>query len=135
MNAQPRTQKIRVVLPAVAAGSDGTVVIGKADFAGKLSSMKFTPAATITGANTNTRKHELINKGQSGVGAVLMASYQYDSGNNATGFDDKTYTNSPTAANLVVAAGDVLAAVSTHLGTGLADPGGLLEITITNNTD
>ena len=45
-----------------------------------------------------------------------------------TGYDEKTIPLSGTAANLNVAAGDVLAWQSDSVGTGLADPGGLVTI-------
>ena len=51
---------------------------------------------------------------------------------NAVAFDEKAITLSVTAADLVVAAGDVLAWVSTAVtgGGGLVDPGGLVQVEI-----
>jgi hypothetical protein len=59
-------------------------------------------------------------------------------GVNAVAFDEKAITLSATASDLVVAAGDVLVWVSTAVGgTGLADPGGQVQVEIgaTSYTD
>jgi hypothetical protein len=54
-------------------------------------------------------------------------------GVNATGDDAKTIPLSGTAANLTVAAGDVLTFESTHVGTGIAEPGGTAIVEITRS--
>jgi hypothetical protein len=43
--------------------------------------------------------------------------------------DETAIPLSGTPANLVVAAGDELQWQSTHVGTGIADPGGRVEVT------
>jgi hypothetical protein len=101
--------------------------------AGTVAAVSVVPDATITGANTNTRKYELINKGQTGAGSTVVASIQFDSGVNAPGFDSKALTLSATPANLVVADGDVLALVSTSVGTGIADPGALVKVSVSRS--
>ena len=53
-----------------------------------------------------------------------------DNGVNATAFDEKAITLSATAENLEVVAGDVLALFSEAVGSGLADPGGTIQVTI-----
>lgn len=113
----------------VATAASGSSSVAEA-VAGTVSSVTVIPDGTITGANTNTRKYELINKGQAGAGTTVVASLQFNSGVNATNFDATAITLSGTPANLVVADGDVLALVSTAVGTGIADPGGLVKITI-----
>jgi len=130
MNEHPRQMTFEVPVPAVAGGSDDSNPVFIAPYDFTLESVTFVPKSTITGANTNTRKHELVNKGAAGSGSTVMASLQYNSGVNATGFDEKTITNSGTAADLNGSSGDVVAFASTHVGTGLADPGGLLKVTI-----
>jgi hypothetical protein len=79
-----------------------------------------------------------VNKGQSGSGSTVVATLAMTSGVNAVAFDELAATLSSTAADKVVAAGDILAWVSTAVGgTGLADPGGLVQIEIgaTSYTD
>lgn len=117
-----------MIAAAVAQASDAGVAVIRAPFAGTVAAAAYVPSATITGVATNTRKLELVNKGQSGAGTTVAASIQFDNGINATAFDEKALTLSGTAGNLVVAAGDVLAWVSTHLASGIADPGGLVIV-------
>jgi hypothetical protein len=102
----------------------------RAPFAGKVTSVNYAPIAGITGANGSTREYKLVNKGASGSGTTEIATLIMISGVNATAFDEKPITLSATPANLVVAEGDILAWVSNHQSSGLADPGGLLTIAI-----
>jgi hypothetical protein len=125
----PNLQTIGNDVPAVSAAADGTTIIGKVPFAGVIKSVIYTPAANITGANTETRTLSLINKGQDGNGSTVIATLPMTSGVNSLDFDDKTIPLSGTVANLNVAQGDVLAWTSVHSGsTGLADPGGYVEV-------
>jgi hypothetical protein len=121
-------KSIEMAVPAVAAGSDGTVVIGTVPFDAEIVSVEVVPVAAINGANTNTRKVEVINKGAAGSGSTVTASLQFNSGVNAAAFDAKGVTVSATETDLDVTEGDVLAFVSTHVGTGIADPGGLVRV-------
>ena len=125
-----RTYQIPVA--AVAAGADATVPVVKAPFDGTVSA-SFVPNALITGADTNTRRHRLVNKGSGGAGSAVAAELQYNNGINAAANDEKTITASATAADLAVVEGDIIAFQSTHIGTGLADPGGLLIVVVTRD--
>jgi hypothetical protein len=118
------------VAPVATAGNDLNTNVLVCPQAGTLSSVTYATVTAITGANTNTRAVSLVNKGQAGVGTAVMATLQFDSGVNTVASDEKTITLSGTPANLVVVAGDVLQWQSTHIGTGIADPGGLVAITI-----
>jgi len=116
-------------VPAVGAAADLTTIIGKAPITGVIKSVKYSPKADITGANTDSRTVSLANKGQDGNGATVIATLPMTSGVNSADFDDNDIPLSGTAANLNVTQGDVLAWVSTHVGsTGLADPGGYVEV-------
>lgn len=126
-----RTHQARV--NAVGAGADATEDVAVADWAGTVTSVTYTPDATITGANTNSRTITVVNKAQDGTGTTTVATLALTSGVNIAGSDEGTITLSGTAANLVVAAGDVLAFVSTHVGTGIADPGGLVRVQLTRS--
>lgn len=126
----PFTQSIQARVAAVAAGSDlESNVVGDVPFAGVVSGVNYIPDTVLTGANTDTRTLVLVNKGQSGAGTTVVATKAFTAGVNAPADDSTAITLSATAANLVVAAGDVLAWQSTHAGsTGLADPGGVVEV-------
>jgi hypothetical protein len=125
----PRTIKLQGTQPPISTvGNSDSFPLGEAPEAGVLSSASYVPETTITGANTNTRIHRVVNKGQAGSGTTVMASLQYNSGVNATAGDEKALTLSGTAADLVVAAGDIIAFESNAVATGIADPGGLVQV-------
>ena len=131
MSTQPLQQVVQEDAPGAATAANASTVASRAPFAGTVSAVTYTPVTAITGADTNPRKVELINRGQSGSGTTVVASLQFDSGVNAAAMDEKTITLSGTAANLVVAAGDVLEWKSSAVATGLADPGGSVTVTFT----
>jgi hypothetical protein len=127
----PLVHTLRVQVDATGAGADFVGELGESPFDGTVTRVAYIPNATITGANTNSRTFTVTNQGQAGAGTTNVATLAMVSGVNATGDDAKAITLSGTAANLAVAAGDVLTFESTHIGTGIADPGGtaLVEIT------
>jgi hypothetical protein len=129
-NAAPHTTKIQVRMPAVAAGSDATSAVCQSPFDGVVTDVKYAPDATITGVVTNNRTLSVVNKGQAGSGNTSVATNTYANGVNITNFVPTLIPLSGTPANLVVANNDCLAFASVHNGTGLADPGGLLTVTI-----
>lgn len=130
---QPYIAKFNVPTEGAATAVDDTVMLGEAPFAGTVTEVTYTPDTGITGANTNTRRLALINKGQTGVGTTVVAELQFDSGVNSTTADEKTIPLSGTAANLVLAAGDILAWFSDAVGTGIADAGGLVQVSISRS--
>lgn len=119
-----------VAQPVSTAGNSLNTNIHVVQSAGAVSAVTYSTVTAITGANTNTRSVSLVNKGQAGAGSTVVATLQFNSGVNTTASDEKTITLSSTAADLVVAAGDVLQWQSTAVGTGIADPGGLVNVTI-----
>ena len=133
-DSAPLTRTYRATVPAAAAGADSERNVVDVEFAGIVSSVIYSPDTVLTGANTDSRTLVLVNKGQAGSGTTIVATKAFVSGVNAAADDETAITLSATAANLVVAAGDVLAWQSTHVGaTGLADPGGLAVITVTRS--
>lgn len=126
-------------VPAVGtAGNDAETVIGKVHFdaagsAGTIDSVEYIPDSTQAGANTNSRTVTLYNRGGAGAGTTVAAELALTSGVDLTAYVPKTITNSGTAANLVVADGDVLAFKSLHVSNGIADPGGLVRVTISRS--
>lgn len=129
----PFVRDLSAVTAAVATGSDATVPIGRAPFAGAVSAVTYAPAGDITGAATNNRRFQLINKGQDGNGTTVIATLSFGNGTNAADFDEKVIPLSGTAADLNVAAGDVLAWFSDSVGTGIADPGGLVTVSVSRS--
>lgn len=112
------------------AGTDDTVILDRAPFAGTVTAVTYAADSAITGANTNTRRVALINRGQAGAGTTVVAELQFDSGVNATAGDEKALTLSVVAGATTVAAGDILAWFSDAVGTGQADPGGLVSVSL-----
>lgn len=131
-DTSPLVQTLRADIDAAAAGATTVGELGAAPFAGTITAVRYYPVTTITGANTNSRTYTITNRGQAGAGVVNAATLAMVSGVNATAHDDKAITLS-VAGNLVVAAGDVLSFESTFVGTGIAEPGGVVEVDLTRS--
>jgi hypothetical protein len=128
--AAPLTQYIGVPVASTGAGADASG-LQVAPFAGSLSAASIITLTTLTGANTESRTVQVFNRGQAGSGTTLMASKAFTSGVNSTAEDETSLTLSGTAADLVVAAGDVIEVKSLHVGaTGLAGPQFLARLTL-----
>ncbi len=124
-NEAPLTEVLQARVPAAAAGADATSPVAVAPFDGTITAVTYTPDATITGAVTNSRTITVVNETQSVTAATLALVNAV----NAPADAAKAIPVSGTPANVAVAQGDVIAFVSTHVGTGIADPGGLVEVT------
>lgn len=129
MTAPFGTSRQVVVQPQATAGNDTNTNLWVVPSACTVTAVTYTPVTAITGANTNTRSVSLVNKALDGTGTTVVATIQYNSGVNAAAADENTVTLSGTPANLNLAAGAVLQWQSTHIGTGIADPGGLVNVT------
>jgi hypothetical protein len=127
----PRLTKHENVVPAAAAGADADSPLDEAPFAGTVTTVTYHPDAAITGANTNSRTVTLYNRGQAGSGTTVVAQLAFVSGVNAAQFAGKAITLSVVANATTVAAGDILEWNSLHVGTGIADPGGMVHFEIT----
>lgn len=115
--------------PVATAGNDLSTAV-KVVTAGNVTSVTYCPVAALTGADTNSRTINLINKGSDGSGTTVVATLALVSGVNLVAFDEKAITISSTAADYAVSAGDVLQWQSLHVGTGIVDPGGTLAIEV-----
>lgn len=130
--SSPSARTVERTVPAVAAGSDAETDLYEVAEAGTVSAVSYVAATALTGANTDSRTLVLVNKGAAGSGTTVVATKAFTSGVSAAADQVTAITLSGTAANLVVAAGDVLVWQSNHVGsTGLADPGGLAHVEIT----
>lgn len=114
----------------VTIAADDSFALSPMPFAGKVTACTYVPEAASTGDNTNYRTYTLVNKGAAGAGTTVMATLALTTGVDLVAFDEKALTVSATAADLVFAAGDVLAFVSTHTASGLVDPGGTVKVTV-----
>lgn len=129
--AAPLVRKLEATIPSAGAGTPQDQVVGECPFAGTVTSVSFTPEADITGQATNFRTFRLVNKGQDGTGTTEIAALAFSSGGvTASDFDERAITLSGTPANLNVAEGDILAWDETVSGTGLASPGGKVQVEI-----
>lgn len=118
------------VPPISTVGNSGTHALGEVARDGTVTGASLIPDSAITGAATNNRRVRVINKGQDGTGTTIVAELAFASGVNAAVSDETALPVSGTPANLEVAAGDVLAYESTAIGTGIADPGGLVQVQV-----
>lgn len=128
--AAPFTQYLAASVAAAAAGADASGLL-VAPFDCTVAAASFIPLTILTGANTDSRTIQVINRGQSGAGTTVVASKAFVSGTNAPAEDETALTLSVTAADLVIAAGDVIEVKSLHVGgTGLAGPQGIVRLSL-----
>jgi hypothetical protein len=123
----PNIDYVQATAPPISTvGNSGTQIIGDAPRTGRVTSVTYTPNSAITGAATNNRRVQVVNKGTDGQGSTVVAELGFGSGTNAGVADEKEITLRDTR----VSAGDVLAFVSSAVGTGIADPGGFVQVEI-----
>lgn len=130
MTMAPNVRTLEATLPALGTDVEGDQIVGEAPFAGTVTGVSFTPEAAMTGDNTNSRTMTLVNKGQAGTGTTVIATLAFTTGNNGVAFDEKAFTLSVVAGATTVAEGDILAVAEVTPGTGIANPGGRVQVTI-----
>lgn len=137
--AAPSVREIANVIQAQ--GTAGTVqdqTIGEAPFAGTVTRVRLVPEANVVGNASNFRTFRILNKGQSGAGSTVVATFSTNAtpANDLVAFDEKDIPLSAVAGATTVAAGDVLAVDETVTGTGVAHAGYkvVIEITRTGGT-
>lgn len=125
----PWARKVdRVVGPVTTVGNTLRTIIGRQSYARTIQAVSYIPQATQNGADTNSRTLTLYNRGTDGLGTTVVAQLALTSGVNLTDNVAKVITLSATPANLEIPANAVLEWESLAVGTGIADPGGLVEI-------
>lgn len=130
---QPGTLQVTVPYTGTAAaGTDQDLPVFVAPNNIKVTGVSYTPRAAMTGHDVNNAFLKLINKGTDGLGATVVAEKEYNAGVDMVAFDENTITLSGTAANLNVAAGDVLDLRDEQDGAGLVVPPGILTIQYVN---
>lgn len=119
-----RTVPIAAAATAATAESVGVSVPHRA----VLDSAYFIPASAMSGAASNNRKLDVVNKGAAGAGTAVAATITYTASVDAVAQAQNALTVSATAANVNFAEGDV-AAVSVGVnGTGLPCPAGTVVL-------
>ena len=129
----PLQRTIEAFVPAQGtANATQDQAIGEAPFAGTVTEATIIPEAAVTAHATNYRTFRIVNKGQAGAGSTVVASFATDTvtTDDLAAFDEKSLALSGTAANLVVAEGDVLAADETVAAAGVAHGGYTVKVTI-----
>jgi hypothetical protein len=123
------TLTIRHRLPAEGtAGTGGEYAIGRVAVAGSISGARYIPDSAVTGAATNNKTLDIVNKGTAGSGTQSTASITFGNGTNAAAFAATALTANATSTNRDVVANSVLSVKSTVAGTGMTLPAGLIEV-------
>lgn len=132
-DSAPHQSVLQATVPAQGtANAVQDQVIGEAPYAGTVSAVVIVPEAALTAHGTNFRTFRVVNKGQAGAGTTVVATFATDTPttDDLAAFDEKAIPLSGTPANLVVAAGDVLAADETVAAAGVAHSGYKILVTI-----
>lgn len=131
----------RIVPPVTTITGDSSPIVDVVDLGadgetGDVTAVEYVPNAAKSGAaSPDTRTLTLYNRtlgDAGGTGTTKVAELALVSGVNLAAGVAKTITLQ-TAANLVVTHGDRLQWESTHILSGMTDPGGLLRIKITRD--
>lgn len=109
------------------AGTPDEFIAMVAPFDLKITGVKWIPAAAITANATNYFTLTLRNRGAAAAGTALPAQRSY-AATNSTALVSEAMTLSATAADLNVAAGDVLTVEKLVTASGLAMPDGTVQI-------
>lgn len=109
----------RGIEPTAAADASKTHVIFEAPVSCKVEKVKVIPGAAITGANTNTKHLNLINRGANGVGTTEIANIDLVQGTDIGVAGANLYAP---ASPLEVAQGVQLGLQVEQIGTGQALP-------------
>lgn len=123
----PKKRTLHLTVAAVALGADLTTVLFCAPFDGIITGVRYVPKGAAAGHATNNRTFSIVNKLGDASGAAVPATLVQLAGVDLAAYIPKAFTlaSSNTRA---VSAGDVLILTSVHGGTGVADPGGTIEV-------
>lgn len=121
----PNVRRLEATVPAAGAAVTQDQAVDKAPFDGTVSSVTIVPEANLTANGTNYRTFRLVNKGQSGSGSTVIATFATDTPttDDLAAFDEKTIPLSGVAGATTVAEGDVLAVDETVTASGVAHSG------------
>lgn len=111
-------------------GTDDSWPLWYAPNKAQVQSVTFVPSAAIT-ANATHYSIYTLTRFTAGTGATTVATRTW-AATDSVADAPEAFTLSATAANLVLAAGDVITMVKTHGGNGLVIPDGLLVVAYKN---
>jgi hypothetical protein len=126
----PLTRRYKANVPATVTTASALSFVDTAYEAETVSSVIYIPSAAVTGAAAG-RAFTLYNRGAAGGGTVGIATLTLVSGTDLSDNVPKTITLSTTSANLLLTAGQVLEWESVATGSGIVDPGGLVQVNTT----
>jgi hypothetical protein len=120
---------MRLTSPALAAAASGTLDFPAALHNGELTLVAFVPDASWTGQATNFRRFRLLNVT---AGSIVVAQLDVTAGTQAirTSVVVPTTPAGPGRPLPAVREGDILRWSSEAVGTGQADPGGLVVVIV-----
>jgi hypothetical protein len=120
----------RVTIPAAAAAASATTPLPAATRRYRITAVTYEPEAQLTGQATNFRTLRVVNKGPAGALTIVLALLDFNAAVViARVRQARTIPLTNTAEGApVVREGDVVQVESVPTGTGLADPGGTVEI-------
>ena len=111
------------------AGTSNVWSVLRAREAAVVTGVYWIPDAAVTGDNSDNFTLAVRNEGSDGTGTTAVtATKTYATGTDSVAQVAEALTVSGTAADVAVAAGDVLSLVRATTGSGLASPAGQLEI-------
>lgn len=130
----PFALKLTARVAPVAANTDANSVVAIVPRDGQVTAASIVFDGAIDGDDTNSRTFQLINKGAAGAGTAVIAELTFPNANNAAAYvpEAMTVDTDPASTNDVTA-GDILVLAETTPGTGVANPGGLILVTIGNS--
>lgn len=104
------------------AGTADEFPLFRAPYACVVTAVRYVPETAITADGTNFSTLSVDNKGAAGTGTTEIASFAFDTAttDDVAAMDEKAITLSGTAANLALAAGDIVAVQKAVDGTGIA---------------
>ena len=124
----PRDLTMQANVPASAATIDTQVIIGPCRYRATVQSVSYIPAGNVTGVSGDNRTLTVTNHG-TGASTVSVASLPLVSGSDLADNVAATITLASGSAR-DVEVGDVLGFASTKQSAGVADPGGLVIVTL-----
>lgn len=124
----PPGPRLAATAPARATATDGQTTVGEAPFNTEVRGVSWIPDAAVVGADVNTRRLSIVNRGQVGAGTTEVAFLALAAGVTVAENDERAFALAAAQADRNVVEGDVLELVSDSQGTGLADPGGLVAV-------
>jgi len=122
-----KTLRIQLQSAMAAAGTDDEFVVGTLPNNAVITAAKWVPFAAVTANGTNFGILSVRNRKADGSGTALPATRSY-AATNSVAFTPEAMTLDGTAANLLVAAGDVLTVQRLHTASGVVIPAGVVEI-------